>query len=185
MDAISLMPTAANDFGDRVHQLKGDVWDNDTPCDEWTVRDVVNHLVYEQLWVPHLLRGETVQQVGDRYDGDVLGEDPIAAWDAAVEDSLSSWLDTDPGQIVHLSFGDFAASDYADQMLLDLVVHGWDLSRGADLDEAMNADAVAHSLSFARANAPMLTGSGAFGTPQATSATDPQSELLALLGRQP
>lgn len=185
MNAISLIPTAANDFGDRVHQLKDDVWDHDTPCDEWTVRDLVNHLVYEQLWVPHLLRGETVQQVGDRYEGDMLSDDPVAAWDAAVEDALSSWVDIDPDQVVHLSFGDFPASDYADQVLLDLVVHGWDLSRGADLDDEMDAAGVAHSLVFARANAPMLTGSGAFGTPQTAPTPDPQSELLALLGRKP
>jgi hypothetical protein len=60
-----------------VHHVREDQWDGPTPCTEWSVRAVVNHLVAEQLWVPHLLRGETLADVGDRHEGDVLGADPI------------------------------------------------------------------------------------------------------------
>jgi uncharacterized protein (TIGR03086 family) len=184
MDALSLLPTAAHDFSDRVHQV-GDAWDEDTPDDEWNVRALVNHVTVEQLWVPHLLRGETVQQVGDRYDGDQLGEDPLEAWDLAVDEALSAWSDTSPDEIVHLSFGDVPALEYAEQMLLDLVVHGWDLARGARLHERMNPDAVAHALAFVREHSDELTGSGMFGTPGSTSSDDPQDQLLALVGREP
>ncbi|HTY73345.1 MAG TPA: TIGR03086 family metal-binding protein [Actinomycetes bacterium] len=184
MDAISLIPASAYAVSDRVHQIKDDQWDEDTPCEEWTVRDLVNHLVYEQLWAPHLLRGETIQQVGDRYEGDVLGDDPVGAWDNAMDDALAAWAEVDAEQTVHLSFGDFPASAYADQVLCDLVVHGWDLSRGADLDDDMDPDGVAHSLAFAEANAETLTGSGMFGTPQKPRSDAAQDRLLALLGRR-
>jgi uncharacterized protein (TIGR03086 family) len=182
-NALTLMPTAAHDFSDRVHQV-GDAWDADTPDDEWDVRALVNHVTVEQLWVPHLLRGETVQQVGDRYDGDQLGEDPVEAWDRAIEEALSSWADTSPDEIVHLSFGDFPAVEYADQMLLDLVVHGWDLARGVRLEDRMNPDVVAHALAFARKNGDLLSGSGLFGTPLGAKSDDPQDQLLALCGRE-
>jgi uncharacterized protein (TIGR03086 family) len=89
--ARTLIPAAAREFGARVHGVPPDGWTAPTPCTEWTVRDLVNHLVGEHLWAPHLLRGETVEQVGDRYEGDVLGKDPVAAWDAAAEASLAAW----------------------------------------------------------------------------------------------
>jgi uncharacterized protein (TIGR03086 family) len=184
MDALALMVPAAHEFTDRVHQI-GDKWDSDTPDDEWTVRDLVNHVAVEQLWVPHLLRGETIAQVGDRYDGDQLGDDPVEAWDRAIEEALLAWSDTSPDEIVHLSFGDVPALEYAEQMLLDLVVHGWDLSRGADLDDRMNPDVVAHALGYATRMRDLLVGSGMFGTPGSTASDDPQDQLLTLLGRTP
>jgi hypothetical protein len=42
-------------FDRTVRLVRTDQWDNPTPCTEWAVRDVVNHIVSEQLWVPHLL----------------------------------------------------------------------------------------------------------------------------------
>jgi uncharacterized protein (TIGR03086 family) len=184
MDALSLLPMAAADFSDRVLQIR-DQWDEDTPDDEWTVRDLVNHVTVEQLWAPHLLRGETIQQVGDRYDGDQLGDDPVETWNRAIEDALSSWSDTSPDEVVHLSFGDVPALEYAEQMLLDLVVHGWDLARGAGLDERMNPVVVAHALAYFQENIDDLSGSGMFGVPGKTDSDDPQDQLLTLVGREP
>lgn len=71
-------------FTDRVHAVRADQWGASTPCAEWSVRDLVNHLTAEQLWVPPLVsEGRTMAEVGDAFDGDVLGDDPVAAWDRA------------------------------------------------------------------------------------------------------
>ncbi|MGI8576802.1 MAG: maleylpyruvate isomerase N-terminal domain-containing protein [Nocardioidaceae bacterium] len=59
-----LLPTAAARFGEVVHGVPPDGWSSQSPCDEWSVRDVTNHLVSEHSLAPHLLRGETVEQVG-------------------------------------------------------------------------------------------------------------------------
>ena len=53
------------EFDSRVRRVRPEQWDWDTPCKEWSVRDLVNHLVHEQLWAPELLAGCTVEQVGD------------------------------------------------------------------------------------------------------------------------
>ncbi len=52
--------------------------DAPTPCPEWDVQALVDHLVTEQLWTPQLLGGKTTEEVGDQ-----LGADPAGAWDAA------------------------------------------------------------------------------------------------------
>src|SRR3954447_25950451 len=100
-------------FDRTVHLVKADQWDNSTPCTEWTVRDLVNHLVSEQLWVPRLLGGATLAEVGDSFDGDVLGEDPVGAWESASALARQAW--TEPGatdRLVHLSVGRSAAADH-------------------------------------------------------------------------
>src|SRR3954451_24748645 len=72
-------------FQSLVHQVTDDKWAAPTPCSDWDVRALVNHLVYEARWAPPLLEGKTIAEVGDRFDGDLLGDDPRAAYDDAVE----------------------------------------------------------------------------------------------------
>jgi uncharacterized protein (TIGR03086 family) len=183
--ALSLLPVAAEEFGRRVHAVPPDRWDAPTPDAEWTVRDLVNHLVGEHLWAPELLAGHTIDEVGDRFSGDVLGDDPLAAWDAAIYRSLSAWGQTPPDRLVHLSFGDVPAREYAEQMLVDLVVHGWDLARGAGLDERLDPATVRHALAYSEKHADELAGSGLFAEPVQVDSDDPQDRLLGLLGRHP
>jgi uncharacterized protein (TIGR03086 family) len=183
--ALSLLPVAAEEFGKRVHAVTPDAWDRPTPASEWTVRDIVNHLVGEHLWAPELLGGARMSDVGDRFDGDVLGNDPVRAWDEAIYRSLTAWGTTPPDRVVHLSFGDLPATEYAEQMLMDLTVHGWDLARGAGLDERLNPDAVRHALAYVERNADLLAGTALFAAPVEIDSDDPQDRLLALLGRRP
>ena len=58
------------EFDRRVRKIAPEQWALGTPCREWSVRDLVGHLVYEQLWAPELLAGCTTAQVGDRFDHD-------------------------------------------------------------------------------------------------------------------
>ncbi|MFP5347306.1 MAG: TIGR03086 family metal-binding protein [Actinomycetes bacterium] len=183
--AVGLVPEALQAFTERVHGVPDDAWARQTPCTDWTVRDLLNHVTSEHLWAADLLAGKSLQEVGDRYDGDVLGDDPVAAWDRASAGSLAAWRRATPDQTVELSRGETPASQYAEEMLVDLVVHGWDLARGAGLDERMPRDAVLRALAFARAHESELEGSGMFAEPVPTESDDPQDQLVALLGRRP
>lgn len=184
-NARVLIPPALEAFSERVHNVPADGWDAPTPCTQWSVRDLVNHLTSEHLWAPHLLRGETMAEVGDQYDGDVLGDDPATSWGVAAAESKTAWQDATDGQVVHLSFGDAPTSEYAEQMLLDLTVHGWDLAQGAGLDMEMDPEATEHVLAYARARAGELAGTGLFADPVEVDSSDPADQLLALLGRRP
>ncbi|HKG51759.1 MAG TPA: TIGR03086 family metal-binding protein [Actinomycetales bacterium] len=183
-DAIELLPTAFAAFTDRVFAVGHDDWDARTPATEWSVRDLVNHMTSEHLWAPELLAGSTIEEIGDRFSGDVLGEDPKGAWVRAHSASQAAWASTPEDKPVHLSFGTVPASEYAEQMLLDLTVHGWDLARGTGGDERLPADAVAHVLGYVRERADEIARSGAFSPPVPTDASDEQTQLLALLGRR-
>jgi uncharacterized protein (TIGR03086 family) len=183
--ARALLPAAARAFGERVTAVPADAWDAPTPCSDWRVHDLVGHLVSEHLWVPLLLGGATTEEVGDRFDGDVLGDDPVAAWQAAIGPSMDAWAATPDDATVQLSTGPTPAAEYAEQMLLDLTVHAWDLARGAGLPEELDAEIVTHVLAYVDAHTDELAGSGLFADAVPLDSRDPQDRLLAELGRRP
>ena len=57
-----------------VAGVKADQWAAPTPNEGWDVRALVNHIVSGNLWVVELVAGRTIEEVGDRLDGDVLRE---------------------------------------------------------------------------------------------------------------
>ena len=187
-DLVALFRRSIDAFTARVEAVRSDQWEAPTPCADWDVRELVNHVAGEQLWAPHLVAGETIAEVGDRYDGDVLGDDPVAAWRAAVPGAVEAFAA--PGALdgtVHLSYGDEAAREYLVQMLTDAAVHGWDLGRAIGGDEGIDPEAAELLLDHWSARQEMVRGSGMFGddaveVPSDASAAD---RLLGLLGRTP
>src|SRR5215831_21226589 len=124
MEVPMMLRRAIGEFGIRVSEIRGGQWDAATPDTEWCVRDLVSHLVSEDLWAPPLFAGSTISEVGDRFDGDVLGADPQGSWRAASADALTA-VD-EPGvmdRTVHLSFGDFPGREYAMQLFADHLIH--------------------------------------------------------------
>lgn len=174
-------------FTDRVHAVRKDQWDDPTPCTEWTVRDLVNHLTAEQLWVPDLVTdGATVEDVGDAYDGDVLGARPRAAWDAAARAARKAFTaDGALERTVQLSYGETPAVAYCSQMTADAVVHAWDLSRAIGAPERLPDALVAFALEEVTPYADQLAASGLFAPPiEPPPGDSAQSLLLAMLGRR-
>lgn len=178
---------ALRGFGDRVAAVRPRAWGRPTPCTEWSVRDVVDHTVAENLWVPDLLAGRTVDEVGDRYEGDVLGLDPLGAYRDSARRAAEAAAR--PGVLeatVHCSFGDLTGAVYLAQRLFDLVVHAWDLAAGAGLDRRLDEGLVSMLFPLVDAWMPRWQGSGIFAAPVPVAEGVPlQDRLLALTGRDP
>lgn len=177
---------ALAEFDRRVERIRPDQWHNPTPCTEWDVRALVDHLVTEQLWVPLLLDGATTEDVGDRFDGDQLGDDPVAAWKSAAAAAREAFAA--PGalhRVVELSYGRRPADGYCQEMTLDLAVHAWDLARGIGAEERLDEDLVAAVLRFVQPQVEQLAGTGLFAAPvPVDDDADTQTTLLALVGRR-
>ncbi|GAB3689940.1 TIGR03086 family metal-binding protein [Nocardiopsis oceani] len=185
-ELVDLHGTAMEEFDRRVAGVTLTDWALPTPCAEWDVHDLVNHLTAEQLWVPHLLAGSRIEEVGDRFDGDNLGEEPAATWTVASRESRTAWLAPSAlEQTVHLSFGDVPGREYLWQMTFDLAVHAWDLARATGADERLDAALVEALYTWVKANEKELAGSGLFAEPVPVGDdADTQTKLLALTGRK-
>lgn len=173
-------------FTERVHAVAADQWDAPTPCAEWTVRDLVNHMTVEQLWVPSLVReGATIADQAHRFDGDQLGDDPAGAWDRAAGDASAAFRE--PGALdrtVHLSSGTSDAESYCSQMTMDATVHAWDLARAIGADDRLPAALVDFSSREIAPYADDLQHTGLFDAPVTGGVDpDPQTRLLHQLGR--
>lgn len=177
---------AAAEFGSRVHAIKADQWEAPTPCPDWDVRALVNHLVNEQLWVPPLMSGATVADVGDALDGDLLGEDPVAAWDAATAAATAALTaDGALSRVVHLSFEDVTGDVYAWQLIGDLAIHAWDLARAIGADETIDDDLAAEVIVKLTPDVATYAEYGLFAAPlEVAEGANAQTRLLALTGRQ-
>jgi len=186
MDLLTAYRRSLFGFTQRVAQVRPHQWSVPTPCVEWDVRALVNHLVVEQLWAPDMLAGRTIAEVGDRYDGDQLGDDPVAAWDAAAARALEVFAE--PGamdRVVHLSYGDVRAADYCREMTMDATVHGWDLARAIGADERLDPELVADAYALVEHQVDGLQASRLFAPPvDVAPDADLQTRLLALLGRR-
>jgi hypothetical protein len=70
------------------------------------------------LWAPPLLAGSTIAEVGDRFDGDQLGDDPRASWASAAQQSTAAVGDAGAlARTVHVSFGDISGEEYVSQLV--------------------------------------------------------------------
>jgi uncharacterized protein (TIGR03086 family) len=184
-DVCRLHERAVASFGARVHAVKDDQWDAATPCSEWNVRTLVNHIVGENRWMPPLLEGQTIAEVGDRFDGDLLGDDPKAAWDASAAEAVEAvQADGAMDRTVHLSFGDFPGREYTMQVFADLMIHGWDLARAIGADERLDPELVEACTAWFTPMEEAYRSSGAIGPrPEVPPDADAQTRLLAAFGR--
>ncbi|SRR5712692_9666636 len=176
-------------FAELVAGVRAQQWHDDTPCSEWDVRELVQHLLSEQLWVPPMFYGQTIEQVGDRFDGDILG-DEASRWPGLVALSAQAAhaAVVQPGALertVHLSFGDVSGHEYVMQLTADLAIHAWDLARATGQHDALDPDVVALLLPWTQANAGLLEGSGLFAPPISVGPDAPDDVcLLGLMGRK-
>jgi uncharacterized protein (TIGR03086 family) len=183
MDAHTLYRRAVDLWADRVDAVAEDQWGDPTPCAEWTVRDLANHVVSESLWTVPLMEGATIEQVGDRFEGDVLGDDPAGEALAAARAALETVAEQLPhGGIVHLSFGDTPKEEYVLQLAADHLIHGWDLAAATGGDTRLDPELVQAVADWFDEREELYRGGGAIAERRALDG-DPQHDLLARFGR--
>jgi uncharacterized protein (TIGR03086 family) len=168
-------------FTDRVRAVPADAWDDPSPCDGWTARDVVGHLVE---WIPGFLGAQgvefpTIPSVGD---------DPAGAWEV-VQTTVADAL-ADPelaARPVETPFDTQPLAETVDMIVTgDVFTHTWDLARATGQDETLDREQVQRMLASVGAiPEEALRADGMFGPRVAVpDDADDQTKLLGLLGRR-
>lgn len=171
--------------GRTVAGLAPDGFGQSTPCEGWNVGEVLRHIVYGNLWVSPLVGGETIDEVGDRFEGDVVGEDFVASYRGSAELAASAFeADGALEAPCAVSYGPVPGSVYAGHRFIDVLIHGWDLAVASGQDATLPSDLVEAAFEVIEPQLDMLAASGVFGHAlPVTDDADRQTRLLALLGR--
>jgi uncharacterized protein (TIGR03086 family) len=183
MELADLYRRTVETWTARVEAVPAGAWGAPTPCTEWTVRDLVNHVVGEDAWTVPLMRGSTMAEVGDSLDGDLLGAEPGAVAGRSADEAVAVVAETLPASpTVHLSYGDEDAGEYVRQLAADHLVHAWDLAAATGGDTHLDEDLVADVATWFAEREDTYRSVGAVG-PRVDAGGSPQADLLAAAGR--
>ncbi len=172
-------------FNQRLRLVGTDDWSRPTPCSEWDVRALVNHVIGGNRRYTMLLHGASAAAVTRTRSEDHLGDDPVAAFtDTANELTTAFGEEGALGRIGHHPMGDRSGAELLDMRVLDLTVHTWDLAHALGVNDTLEPDAVAYALAHAEAiEAGREHGSYAAPAVPLPSPAPPQVRLLHLAGR--
>jgi uncharacterized protein (TIGR03086 family) len=129
MDIAELHSRALDATRGVIAGVRQGQWAAPTPRQGWDVRALVNHVVAGNLWAAKLAAGATISEVGDHLDGDLLGADPLAAYDTSANATAAVFAI--PGALkapCAVSYGPVLGAVYAGHRFIDVLIHGWDMA---------------------------------------------------------
>jgi uncharacterized protein (TIGR03086 family) len=168
--------------GGLIDNIRADQWSAPTPCTDWTVRQVVTHLIGMNRVFAALLAD---QPPPPRPSADHVEEDPVGAYRdsaAALQAAFGQ-----PGVLERAYPGPLGTATGAERLkfrLYDLLAHGWDLAQATEQPADLPDDLAEQSLAFARTQLTGQARPGRFGPAQIVAEQAPAIErLVAFLGR--
>ena len=168
-------------FTDLVRGAAPNTWDNPSPCEDWTARDVVDHLT---TWITEFFGAQGVRFP----DVPSAQDDPVGAWEtvrATISDALA-----DPvlaAQEVATPFSTQSLAETVDMIVTgDVFTHTWDLARATGQDDTLDPDQLRRMVdSIGAMPEEVMRSDGMFGPPiDVPDDADDQTKYLAYVGRR-
>lgn len=187
---------ASAGFEQRLAAVRPDQWGGPTPCTEWDVRRLVNHMTRGNLAYVRLLGGGTAAEFLRLRDADALGADPAGAYARSVRECAEAFAAPGAfGQVLDYPLGKVTGGQALAVRTTDAVVHTWDLARAVGEDERLDPGLVAwitdslDAIYAGLAETPVAaeTTHRFFAATEGWLAGDasPQDRLLHRMGRRP
>jgi uncharacterized protein (TIGR03086 family) len=189
MDTVGSLADALDDFTLLLDGVDTGQWAAPTPCPNWSVRDLANHITAGNLLVTSLLGGAerpAPEELARRQATDFLGSDPAAAFRASADQLITAFSDPEAlERPIVMPIGTVPGAAVAGLRLTETVVHGWDLAAATGQPVPFSDEAVAGALAFtSRALADLPPTNRAFAAPTiAPDDATPLQQLISRLGR--
>ncbi len=164
----------------KIENVAADAWTNQSPCEQWTARDVVRHVVDTHGTFQSLI-GRTL------VDHPSVDDDPLGAF-VAVRDQMQADL-ADPAKVDQEYDGRLGRSTFGKAVdgfiCFDLVIHGWDLSRATGQYDIIDPADVAQVQAQVDAMGEVMRANGVIGPAvEVPAGASAQDRLLGALGRR-
>jgi hypothetical protein len=176
-----------------IAQISDDQWERRKP--EWfqtggqgdaSLREIVNYHAYDSAWVPDVLAGRTIAEVGEAFEH--LKLDPGTADYGAYSDKAIAAAEAldDPDKIVHLSYGDFPAREYLKHITSFRGFRAYDIAKWIGVNTQLPGDLVEGMWDEFVPEVEVWRAMGVFGPAIPVPDDAPlQDRLLGLVGRDP
>lgn len=190
MDFYEALDRSATEFERRLVAVADDQWGGPTPCEGWTVRDLVNHVVTANRMSVRLLQGASADEVRASWGKDSLGDDPMAAFldSAAGQRAAFSEEGALERTCAHPTQGEVPGFQLLGFRIADQTLHAWDLARAIGADEQLDPELVELLYAGMAPLAGDLAAGGIFGEGRSGTVPDDapvQAKLLDVAGRRP
>jgi uncharacterized protein (TIGR03086 family) len=155
-------------------------WEAASPCEGWTARDIVTHVVENRRGMIASVRGGTSEPLG-------ADDDPQRAWEEATRGIREITADPDAASTeVDGPTGKMAAGEAIGRfMTMDVLVHTWDLARTIGADEQLDPDSVRRAYDALKPMDAVIRQPRVFGPKlEPPAGADAQTEFLYFLGRR-
>lgn len=166
-----------------VGAVKPERFGDPTPCSEWDVRALINHLVHINIRYAAIANG-----VAPPDEADHVGNNPASALQESGRAAREAFLR--PGMLEQpydAPWGKIPGSMMVQHVVNELLAHGWDLARATGQSTDITPDLAEESLAIWRewsAHIPRSHGSP-FGPEQAApNGATAADRLAAFLGRK-
>jgi uncharacterized protein (TIGR03086 family) len=168
-----------------VRLVPPDHWDDPSPCEGWTARHVLGHVIAMQAYYTACIDGRppTMDPMvdPDRH----AGADPAQSWCGA-RDGVLEAIDRPQvlTSVVAALDGDQRVEDLIAMNVLDTTVHSWDLARACGVDDRLDPGLVRRSMLLTGRLRRAARDAGAFAPAVRDHAPGEQAALLAAVGRR-
>ena len=182
----SEMLTALDRINANAERLIGSVsaeqWDGSTPCREWTVRDLVNHMTGTTTFLGAAAARRTPDGPPD---ADHLGDDPLGSFSAAAAATTAAWRSEGALEGMVSIPVEMPAVACLGVNIIDTGTHCWDLATAIGADVGLSADLVAMIDQWNRQIvSDEVRSGGGFGSAVEPGDDSALSSMLAFVGRQ-
>jgi uncharacterized protein (TIGR03086 family) len=187
MDLFDQLERSTSEFGTRLRLVRTEHWSLATPCEEWDVRELVNHVVGGAVRYTMLLHGATSEEVVATRAVDHVGDDPVGSFERRAREVRNAFREPDAlSRTVHHPAGDRSGQHLLEMRITELAVHAWDLARAIGADEQIDPLLVDHLWRRLSMTGTRLERAGYFDPPTSTAEDEsPLTRLLHLTGRRP
>jgi uncharacterized protein (TIGR03086 family) len=188
MNGSEALHRAGIEFANRLKLVGTNDWELATPCDEWAVRDLVNHVVGGNFRYAMILQNEEPSAVLATHSLDFLGADPVAAFRSGFQQVTEAF--DEPGALTatvhHPKSGKMSGAHLRVLRVDELAVHSWDLARAICVDDSLDNELVRWLFDRLGPIQDTIAKSGLYAPPVPLEEADEsfQTRLLHLLGRR-
>lgn len=171
-ESVVILSRALDQAGDVLAAVHRDQLSGPTPCEDWTVEQLIAHLLTAPANFVLMMNGDEVDWSAEPPP---IPEDFAGAFRSAADDLIHTWHQREQD-----------AETNADWQTPEFAVHTWDVAKATGQSPALDPEVAERSMAFMAANLKPEMRGGAFDAEVSVPGDAPiYDRLAAFAGRTP